>query len=187
MLLNWLWDIIAVDGKVAVSIRDRRSSMLSPLVVFTAAQIHGLTMFYFRSVVGANQINTAEAPFYVVFGYLAVIASQIGITLLLWGIGKVLGGAPSRFMDVFIAVGYAFLPYGVLLAANTHLTFLRQAGGSISGSPLTVLIMLSAFIYFLYLMTKVLHLLTGFPMKRAVACVAVSFVFILSFIYLVGY
>jgi hypothetical protein len=187
MLLNWLWDIAAVDGKIAASIREKRSLLLSPLIVFTAAQIHGLTMFYYRSVVGADQINTAEAPFYVVFGYMAVIASQLGITLLLWGIGKVLGGAPSRFIDVFIAVGYAFLPYGLLLAANTHLTFLRQAGGSISGSPLTVLIMLSAFIYFLYLMTKVLHLLTGFPMKRAVACVAVSFVFILSFIYLVGY
>ncbi len=187
MLLNWLWDIAAVDGKVAASIREKRSLLLSPLIVFTAAQIHGLTMFYYRSVVGADQINTAEAPFYVVFGYIAVIASQLGITLLLWGMGKVLGGTPSRFIDVFIAVGYAFLPYGVLLAANTHYNFLRQAGGSISGNPITGLIMLSAFVYFLYLMTKVLHLLTGFPMKRAVACVAVSFVFILSFIYLVGY
>lgn len=187
MLLNWLWDIVAVDGKIAASIRDKRSLLLSPLIVFTAAQIHGLTMFYYRSAVVADQINTAEAPFYVVFGYMAVIASQLGITLLLWGIGKVLGGAPSRFIDVFIAVGYAFLPYGLLLAANTHLTFLRQAGGSISGSPLTVLIMLSAFVYFLYLLTKVLHLLTGFPMKRAAACVSASFVFILSFIYLVGY
>jgi hypothetical protein len=33
----------------------------------------------------------------------------------------------------------------------------------------------------------VLHLLTGFPMKRAVACVVVSFVFISSFVYLFGY
>ncbi len=187
MLLKWLWDIIAVDGKIAASIREKRSLLLSPLIVFTAAQIHGLTMFYYRSVVGADQINTAEAAFYVVFGYMAVIASQFGITLLLWGIGKVLGGAPSRFIDVYIAVGYAFLPYGLMLAANTHLTFLRQAGGSIAGSPLTLLIMLAALIYFLYLLTKVLHLLTGFPLKRAVACVTVSFVFILSFIYLVGY
>ena len=187
MLLNWLWDIIAVEGKIAASIRERRSLLLSPLIVFTAAQIHGLTMFYYRSVVGANQVNTAEAAFYVVFGYMAVIASQVGITLLLWGIGKVLGGAPSRFIDVYIAVGYAFLPYGLLLAANTHLTFLRQAGRSLSSNPLTGLIMLAAFIYFLYLLTKVLHLLTGFPMKRAVACVSASFVFILSFIYLVGY
>lgn len=187
MLLNWLWDIIAVDGKVAASIREKRSLLLSPLIVLTAAQIHGLTMFYYRSVVGTNQINSAEAPFYVVFGYMAVIASQIGITLLLWGIGKVLGGAPSRFIDVFIAVGYAFLPYGVMLAANTHYNFLQKAGGTMSGSPLTGLVMLSAFVYFLYLLTKVLHLLTGFPMKRAMACIAVSFVFILSFIYLVGY
>jgi hypothetical protein len=187
MLLNWLWDIVAIDGKVAGSIREKRSLLLSPLIVFTAAQIHGLTMYYFRNVAGADQVNIAEAAFYVVFGYMAVIASQIGIALLLWGIGKVLGGAPSRFIDVFIAVGYAFLPYGVLLAANTHFNFLRQAGGSLSDSPLTALIMLSAFVYFLYLLTRVLHLLTGFPMKRAVACVAVSFVFILSFIYLVGY
>lgn len=187
MLLNWFYDIIAVDGKIAAGIREKRSLLLSPLLVFTAAQIHGLTMFYYRSVVGADQINAAEAPFYVVFAYMAVIASQLGITLLLWGIGKVLGGAVSRFFDVFIAVGYAFLPYGLLLAANTHFNFLRQAGGSISGSPLTVLIMLAALVYFLYLLTRVLHLLTGFPMKRAVTCVALSFVFILSFIYLVGY
>jgi hypothetical protein len=187
MVLNWLYDIIAVDGKVAASIREKRSLLISPVIVFVAAQIHGLTMFYFRSVAGAGQINVAEAAFYVVFGYMAVIASQLGMTLLLWGIGKVFGGAESRFIDVYIAAGYAFLPYGILLAANTHLNFLRQAGGSISDQPLTGLIMLAAFIYFLYLLTKVLHLLTGFTIKRALACVVVSFVFILSFIYLVGY
>jgi hypothetical protein len=88
MLLKWLWDIAAVDGKVAASIREKRSLLLSPMIVFTAAQIHGLTMFYYRSAVVADQINTAEAPFYVVFGYLAVIASQLGITLLLWEIGR---------------------------------------------------------------------------------------------------
>ncbi|GEM_PF-1587702 len=187
LLLNWLYDIIAVDGKVAASIREKRSLLLSPLIVFTAAQIHGLTMFYYRSVVGADQINSAEAFFYVVFGYLAVIASQLGIALLLWGIGKVLGGAESRFIDVFIAVGYAFLPYGVLLAANTHLNFLRQAGGSLSANPLIGLIMIAALVYFIYLLTRVLHLLTGFTLKRAVACVVVALVFIASFIYLVGY
>ena len=187
MLLNWIWDILAVDGKVAASIREKRSLLLSPLIVFTAAQIHGLTMFYYRGAVGADQINVAEAVFYVVFGYTAVIASQTGIALLLWGIGKVLGGVAARFVDVFIAVGYAFLPYGVLLAANTHYNFLQKAGGSMSSNPLTGLVMMAAFIYFVYMLTKVLHLLTGFPMKRAVACVAVSFVFILSFIYLVGY
>jgi hypothetical protein len=187
MLLNWLWDIVAIDGKIAASIREKRSLLLSPLIVFVAAQIHGLALFYYKNAASTDQVNIAEAAFYVVFGYMAVIASQLGIALLLWGIGKVLGGAASRFIDVFISVGYAFLPYGVLLAANTHYNFLQKAGGSISGSPLTGLVMLSAFVYFLYLLTKVLHLLTGFPMKRAVVCVAVSFVFILSFIYLVGY
>jgi hypothetical protein len=187
MLLNWLWDIVAIDGKVAGSIREKRSLLLSPLIVFTAAQIHGLTMYYLRSVAGADQVNIAEAAFYVVFGYMAVIASQIGIALLLWGIGKVLGGAPSRFINVFIAVGYAFLPYGIMLAANTHHNMLAQAGGSVSNNPLPVMIMLAALIYFLYLLTKVLHLLTGFPMKRALASVVVSFVFIISFIYLFGY
>ncbi|MBA4396290.1 MAG: hypothetical protein C0394_02700 [Syntrophus sp. (in: bacteria)] len=187
MLLNWLWDIAAVDGKVAASIREKRSSLMSPVIVFAAAQIHGLTMFYFVRGGGAEQVNVVEAATYVVFAYVAVIASQIGIALLLWGIGKVLGGAPSRFIDVFIAVGYALLPYGVLLAANTHFNVLRQVGSSMSDAPLTGLVMFVAFVYFLYLLTKVLHLLTGFPMKRAVACVAASFVFILSFIYLVGY
>ncbi|MDO9559527.1 MAG: YIP1 family protein [Syntrophales bacterium] len=187
MLLNWLWDIVTVDGKIAASIREKRSLLLSPLIVFTAAQIHGLTMFYFRSVVGADQINAAEAGFYVVFGYMAVIASQLGIALLLWGIGKVLGGAASRFIDVFIAVGYAFLPYGILLAANTYHSMLQQQEASFSTLPLPVLIMLAALAYFIYQLTKVLHLLTGFPMKRAVACVVVSFVFIISFIYLFGY
>jgi hypothetical protein len=188
MLLNWIWDIIAVDGKVAASIRDRRSSMLSPLVVFMAAQIHGLTMFYFRGAAGADQVNIAEAATYVVFAYMAVIASQIGIALLLWGIGKVLGGAPSRFIDVFIAVGYAFLPYGVMLAANTYHNVMRHAAGAtFSSQPLPGLIIMAALVYFIYQLTRVLHLLTGFPMKRAVACVVASFVFIISFIYLVGY
>jgi hypothetical protein len=157
------------------------------LIVFTAAQIHGLTMYYLRSVAGADQVNIAEAAFYVVFGYMAVIASQIGIALLLWGIGKVLGGAPSRFINVFIAVGYAFLPYGIMLAANTYYNILQKQGVAFSNNPLPVLIMLAALCYFIYQLTKVLHLLTGFPMKRAVACVLVSFVFIISFIYLFGY
>jgi hypothetical protein len=187
MLLNWLYAIIAVDGKAATSIREKRSSLLSPVLVFVAAQIHGLTMFFLRGTSGAEQVNVAEAAAYVVFAYMAVIASQIGITLLLWGIGKVLGGAPSRFIDVFIAVGYAFLPYGVLLAANTHFNILRQVGGSMSDATFTGLVMFVAFVYFLYLLTKVLHLLTGFPMKRSMACVSASFIFILSFIYLVGY
>jgi len=185
--LNWLYDIIAVDGKVAASIRERRSLLISPVIVFVAAQIHGLTMFYYKNAASADQINIAEAAFYVVFGYMALVASQIGITLLLWGIGKVLGGAESRFIDVYIAAGYAFLPYGLLLAANTHYNYMRQAGVPLSGNPLTGLLMLAALVYFIYLLTRVLHLLTGFTLKRAFACVAVSFVFILSFIYLVGY
>jgi len=187
MLLNWLWDIGAVDGKIAASIREKRSLLLSPFIVLIAAQIHGLTTFYFKSVVGAGQTNLTEAGYYVVFGYMAMIASQLGLALLLWGIGKVLGGAVSRFIDVFIAVGYAFLPYGILLAANTYHNFLRQAGVSFSNNPLPALIMFAAFVYFMYLLIRVLHLLTGFPMKRAVACVVVSFVFISSFVYLFGY
>lgn len=184
MIYNWIWDIIAIDGKIAASIRERRSLLLSPLIVFTAAQIHGLTMFYFRIPSGEATVNIAEAGFYVVFSYMAVIASQLGMALLLWGIGKVMGGAASRFVDVFIAVGYAFLPYGILLAANTYRNVLQLQGENLI---IPVLIMTAAVAYLVFLLTKALHLLSGFPMKRAMSCVLAVFIFVLSFIYLVGY
>ncbi len=186
MLSNWLWDIVAVDGKIAAGIREKRSLLVSPFIVLIAAQIHGLTAFYCNSVFDSGQINLTEAAFYFVFGYMAMIASQLGIALLLWVMGKLLGGRASRFIDVFIAAGYAFLPYGILAAANTYYRYAGQ-GASFSSNTLPVIIMFAAFVYFTYLLTRVLHLLTGFTIRRAFACVAAAFVFIASFVYLFGY
>lgn len=183
--MNWLWYVIAIEGKLADRIRNNQPSILSPILVFWAAMIYGLTKVYYSVVLAADDgvINAVEALFYVVVAYMLIIASQLGLTMLTWSMAKPFG-SQARFMQFFINTGYTFLPYGGLLALNTYRI---EMDLSLVGTPHIGLSMLALFAYFLYLVVRVVGLTAGFTMARAATCVTAICIFVGSFIYLFGY
>lgn len=184
--MKWLWYVIAIEGKLADRIRNNQPTILSPIIVFWSAMMFGFTKVYYSLIAvtqdGAN-VNVVEGLFYVVFAYMLIIGSQLGLTMLTWSMAKPFG-SKAKFMQFFINVGYAFLPYGGLLALHTYRI---ELGLTLAEAPLVGLLMLALFLYFLYLLVRVVGLTAGFTMTRAATCVAAICVFVGSFIYLFGY
>jgi hypothetical protein len=120
--MNWLWYIIAIEGKLADKIRNNQPSILSPIIVFWSAMLFGFTKVHYSIIAVAQEgtnVNIVEGLFYVVFAYMLTIGSQLGLTMLTWSMAKPFG-SKARFMQFFINVGYTFLPYGGLLALHTY-------------------------------------------------------------------
>ena len=184
--MNWLWYIIAIEGKLADRIRNNQPSILSPIIVFWSAMLFGFTKVHYSIIAvtpdGAD-VNVVEGLFYVVFAYMLIIGSQLGLTMLTWSMAKPFG-SKARFMQFFINTGYTFLPYGGLLALHTYRL---EMGMTLAEAPLIGLGMLALLLYFLYLVVRVVGLTAGFTMARAATCVTAICIFVGSFIYLFGY
>ncbi|MCW3489909.1 Yip1 family protein [Dethiobacter alkaliphilus] len=169
-MFNFLTDILLIKGSIAENIKQKNSSLLSPCMVLFAAVLYGITSYY-------SGTFTDQLPVYLLFAYIYMVASQLGITLLLWAMCRLFGGT-SRFMDVFIAVGYSFIPYGIMAAANAYYTPATTTG---------LVLILASVLYLMYLLTKVLHLLEGFSQTKATFGIIIGFIFVSSFIYIFGY
>lgn len=175
-------DIVVINGRVAENIKTKKSSLLSPVIVFISAIIYGLSSFYIA--IAAGRAEESYLIVYLFFAYFFIVASQLGVALLLWAMCKIFRGT-SRFMQVFIAVGYTFLPYAVMASIHSYYFFLREAGQAIN--PVLAPAFLAAFACFICLLTRVLHLLEGFTWRRALISIAVGFIFFASFVYIFGY
>ena len=181
-MLAGLMDIVMIKGSIASNIKEKNSSLLSPFIVFMAAIFYGFASYYSGSFTDTISNNYLLAYFF--FSYLFMVASQLGLTLLLWAMGKIFQGK-SRFMSVFIAVGYTFLPYGILTSTHSYYTSTRAAGNTTN--PVLILILIASILYFTYLLAKVLRLLENFSQTKALSSIIIGFIFFGSFIYLFGY
>lgn len=180
MPLKTLFDLIVIEGKTAADIRENKPSLTSSLVVLLAGLIYGLVVFYFKSEAIIGELNYYYLIFIVLFGFLYMVASQIGLTLLLWAMSRILKGSP-KFMALFSAVGYSFLPYGVLASVVTYYNIAPF------NRLLLVLVISVCILALIYTLTKTIHIMEGFSLKKSFISVVFCLIFFVSFIYVFGY
>lgn len=184
MVHKALFDILIIRGKIAEDIQENNPTILSSILVFLAGFFYGLTMFFVRGESLLGELNFFYLLFFILFGYMYMVASQLGITLMLWAMCRILKGLP-RFFALFSVVGYTFLPYGLLVSAITYLNSTTAA------SPLLrvflVFTSLTLLALFIYALVRVIRLMQGFSYQKASICVALFLLFFGSFIYVFGY
>ncbi len=184
MVHKALFDVLLIKGKVAVDIQENNPTILSSTLVFLAGVIYGLSMFFVRGESLLGELNFFYLLFFILFGYMYMVASQLGITLMLWAMCRILKGLP-RFFALFSVVGYTFLPYGLLVSAMTYLN--STAATSTLIRVLLVLASLSFLALFICALVKAIRLMQGFSYQKASICVALFLLFFGSFIYVFGY
>ena len=184
MVHKALYDIIFIKGKVAKDIEENNPSIISSILVFVAAFIYGLTMFFVRGESLLGELNFFYLLFFILFGYMYMVASQLGITLMLWAMCRILKGLP-RFFALFSVIGYTFLPYGVLVSIVTYLNNTTEL--SMMPQVLLVTTAISFLALFIYSLVRVVKIMQDFSLKKASICVALFLVFFGSFIYVFGY
>lgn len=185
MLPKFFADLLLIQGKIADNIRENKPSMISNLAVLAAAFIYGTVAFYIRGPEILGELNYSYLIFFIVFGYLYMVISQIGITLVLWASCKIVGSTAGVFV-LFSNVGYVFIPYGSFVALFTYYT---SAGAELPliGSILAMAAAVATFLLFAYGLIRVVHLIQDFSIKKAFTCVAISIIFLSSFLYIFGY
>lgn len=169
-----------IRGKIANNIRDNKPSLISTLLVLVAGVIYGTVVFYLRGRALVGEVNYYYLTFTILIGFLYMVASQIGITLLLWSTCRIFKGSP-KFMQLFSAVGYSFLPYGALAAVGAYY------GADPFNGFLLATIVLACLTLLVYALTKIIYLMEGYSYKKAFLCVACSLIFFGSFVYVFGY
>ncbi len=184
MVHKALYDIILIKGKVAKDIEENNPTLTSSFLVFAAGFIYGATMFFVRGESLIGELNYFYLSFFVLFGYMYMVASQLGITLMLWAMCRILKGLP-RFFSLFSVIGYTFLPYGVLVSIVTYLN--SKTVFTIPVQITLVVAALSSLALFIYALVKTVKIMQGFSLRKASICVALFIVFFGSFIYVFGY
>lgn len=180
MVWQYLGDLVAINGKVAADIKENRLTLASNLIVFVAGIVYGLVVFRLRAGGDTGDFNSIYLFFAVLMGFLYMVTSQIGITLLLWAMSRIFKGT-ARFMSLFSAVGYSFLPYGALAV------LIAFFNGTVLTAYLPGLLAILLLLWLVQVLAKILHLLEGFSLKKAYFCVIFSMLFFGSFIYVFGY
>lgn len=180
MPIQAISEMVTIRGKVAMDIKENRPTLTSSLMVFLAGVIYGLATFYFKSGELIGEQNNYYLVFTILFGFLYMVASQIGVTLLLWAMSKILKGS-SRLMTLFSAVGYSFLPYGIFVAIITNLNSFAFY------KFFMLIIALGSFAWWVYNLARIIHLMEDFTFRKALLSVLFFLIFLGSFIYVFGY
>jgi hypothetical protein len=95
MVHKALFDVLLIKGKVAVDIQENNPTILSSILVFLAGFIYGLSMFFVRGESLLGELNFFYLLFFILFGYMYMVASQLGITLMLWAMCRILKVCPG--------------------------------------------------------------------------------------------
>lgn len=180
MVLQYFVDLVAINGKVAADIKDNRLTLTSNLIVLLAGVVYGLVIFNIKTVNSIAEQNFIFLLFAVLLGFLYMVSSQIGITLLLWAMCRLLKGRVP-FMALFSAIGYAFIPYGILAVLIAYFN------GAVLTNYLLGILAALVLLWLVQMLAKIIFVIEDFSLKKAYMCVVFSMIFFGSFIYVFGY
>ena len=184
MLHKTLIEMVFLKGDPAKRIKNNNSSIYSIILVMVAGGIHGLTLFCFRGEALVGELNYYYLVFFILFGYLYMVTSQLGITLMLWAMCRILKGLP-KFFTLFSVLGHAILPYGLMVSTLTYWQTLTDPTLATFISLLFAALIFGAL--FVYSLVKVVALMQTFSYKKSIVCVALLLIFFGSFVYVFGY